>query len=88
MSFKPIQKDEDGKSWLLNDERTNGYTARHGGGCNISFADMHCEFLKWNYRTMPLMKETHDNSLKFMHHISEDNPDLDRFVRYFKGRKF
>lgn len=88
MSFKPIQKDKNGKSWLLNDERTNGYTARHGGGCNISFADMHCEFLKWNDRTMPLMKETHDNSLKFMRHISKNNPDLDYFLRCFKGRKF
>jgi prepilin-type N-terminal cleavage/methylation domain-containing protein/prepilin-type processing-associated H-X9-DG protein len=86
MGFTPIQKDEE--TWLLFDVGSNGYTARHGGGCNISFADMHCEFFKWNYRTMPLMKMFHNNSSESMRRISKDNPDLDRFLRCFKGRRF
>jgi len=50
------------KKWLINgfhpgidlkasewafDMVDNGRTARHSGGCNLSFADMHCEYWKW-----------------------------------------
>ena len=49
-------------------------TTRHNDGCNLSFADGHCEYWKWkDPRTIDLANlkiEPED--------ASENNPDLDR----------
>lgn len=35
-------------NWFIKDNRN--ITSRHAGGCNIAFADAHCEYLKWRDR--------------------------------------
>ncbi len=60
----------------------HGITARHGDGCNISFADGHTEYLKWkDQRTVDLV------NLKISEEdASKDNPDLERMISLLKGR--
>lgn len=79
LSFTPIAR-RDG-NWVLWDVHNNGYTMRHGGGCNLSFADMHCEFWRWNDRTTKMLKGKIDNKV-----ASENNPDLERMIQLFRGR--
>lgn len=59
-------------------------TARHGGGCNLSFADGHCEYRKWeDPRTVKLANWEIDPA-----NASANNPDLDRMVQLLTGRWF
>ena len=60
----------------------NIITARHNDGCNLSFADGHCEFWKWkDPRTIELANGQISESK-----ASDDNPDLERMVQIIKGR--
>ena len=57
-------------------------TARHGDGCNLSFADIHCEYLKWkDPRTVKLANWQINPD-----DASDGNPDLQRMVNLLKGR--
>ena len=59
-------------------------TARHSRGCNLSFADGHCEY--WKYRDPRTVKLAYweigpDEA-------SERNPDLERMVQLLEGRRY
>ena len=65
--------------WFASD--TRNITARHGGGCNISFADGHCDY--WKYRdprTVDLANWTIG-----LDEASVENPDLEQFVQLLWG---
>jgi prepilin-type N-terminal cleavage/methylation domain-containing protein len=65
--------------WFLSDSRN--ITARHGDGCIISLADLHCEYWKWSDpRTIRLANwEIHPTD------ASGGNRDLERMVSLLKG---
>jgi len=58
-------------------------TARHSRGCNLSFADNHCEYWKWNQKTLKLLSGEISQQ-----QASQDNPDLHRMAGLLKGRIF
>jgi len=59
----------------------NRITARHNDGCNLSFADFHCEHYKWkDSRTVKLANL--EISAK---EASDNNPDLERMINLLKG---
>jgi len=56
-------------------------TARHADGCNLSFADIHCEYWKWrDQRTVKLANRGIDPA-----DASAGNRDLQRMVRLLRG---
>jgi len=61
--------------WTL--DPTHSITARHSRGCNVSFADGHCEYLKYrDPRTVSLADlEADDRDLS-------DNPDVARIMEW------
>ncbi len=63
--------------------RSRNLTARHSGGCNIAFADDHCEY--WKYRdprTISLAEYAIEPWA-----ASDYNPDLDRMVELLRGKR-
>lgn len=65
--------------WFLSDSRN--ITARHGDGCNLSFADIHGEYWKWkDQRTVKLANWGIDPE-----DASAGNRDLQRMVRLLRG---
>jgi len=79
-SFCPIADiSAEPPEWFIRDSRN--ITARHGDGCNLSFADIHCEYWKWrDTRTVELANWEIDPS-----DASDDNADLERMVQLLKG---
>jgi prepilin-type N-terminal cleavage/methylation domain-containing protein/prepilin-type processing-associated H-X9-DG protein len=78
--FWPIDVDGGDLKWRLRSG--HNITARHGGGCNMSFADFHCEFRKWrDWRT---------EKLAYWEIKPEDatynNSDLEHIAKLLKGR--
>ena len=62
----------------------NIITARHNNGCNLSFADGHCEYWKYkDRRTVKLAVEATDRQDEI--DASVNNPDLDYMVKLLKG---
>jgi len=58
-------------------------TARHSGGCNLSFADGHCKYWKYkDQRTVKLALEETDRQDEI--DASVDNPDLDYMIEILK----
>jgi len=65
--------------WFAGDTRS--ITARHGGGCNMSFADGHCEHWKYSDpRTVDLAYWQIG-----VDDASPENTDLDKFVQLLWG---
>ena len=65
--------------WFASD--TRNITARHGEGCNMSFADGHCEYFKYrDPRTSDLA-----DWVIWPDDASPDNPDLEQFVQLLWG---
>jgi len=61
----------------------NHITARHSGGCNLSFADMHCEYWKYkDKRTVELANFALSGGVDPV----SDNPDAQRMYELFKSR--
>ena len=59
--------------WTRND-----LTLRHMNGCNLSFADLHCDYYKYkDQRTIRMINNELDGE-----NPSENNPDLKIFLRY------
>jgi prepilin-type N-terminal cleavage/methylation domain-containing protein/prepilin-type processing-associated H-X9-DG protein len=57
-------------------------TARHSDGCNLSFADGHCEYWKWkDSRTVKFANEEINSD-----EASDNNQDLERMIELLKGR--
>ncbi|MBN2136790.1 MAG: prepilin-type N-terminal cleavage/methylation domain-containing protein [Sedimentisphaerales bacterium] len=81
-SFCCVKKIDDIPPQWFN-RSTRNITARHSDGCNLSFADSHCEY--WKY-TDPRTAE-----LAYWQIGSEDaspeNADLDRFVQALWGNQ-
>ena len=85
-SFFPLwDEGTDTPKW----HKTAGHfiTARHSDGCNMSFADMHCEYWKWkDPRTIML---TNHGDVVFLsteaEEASANNPDVKRMVEVLKG---
>ncbi|HUT31088.1 MAG TPA: DUF1559 domain-containing protein [Sedimentisphaerales bacterium] len=81
-SFVPLtQIDADPLEWYCSPSRN--ITARHADGCNLSFADGHWEY--WKYedpRTVQLAKWQIDPA-----QASPDNPDLQRMAESLKGKE-
>jgi len=59
-------------------------TARHGDGCNLSFADFHCEY--WKYRDPRTIELAYWEMSP--DEASEGNVDLERMVQLLQGRRF
>jgi prepilin-type processing-associated H-X9-DG protein/prepilin-type N-terminal cleavage/methylation domain-containing protein len=60
-----------------------GMTARHGNGCNMTFADGHGEQVHWkDQRTLMLIRGTLADEWK----ASQQNPDLEYLVRVLGAR--
>ena len=56
-------------------------TARHSGGCNVSFADLHCEYRKYRDQRTVDFADWRINS----EDASLDNPDLEWIMPTLKG---
>jgi len=67
-------------SWFRRCSRN--ITARHHGGCNLSFADGHCEYFKYKDERTVDYASWMSSSKK----ASEGNVDLVRFVELLKGK--
>ena len=76
--FWPIDVSTTGVRWRSLIE--HNITARHGEGCNASFADFHCEYWKWkDARTVKLAYwEIRPNE------ASDNNLDLERMIKALK----
>jgi len=70
-----VRKDADG---II----TQIITARHGDGCNLSFADMHCEYWKYNDRRTVRLADWEEISPE---DASAGNVDLRRMVKLLRG---
>lgn len=82
-SFCPVEDVEAlPPKWFVRYSRN--ITARHGDGCNLSFADMHCEY--WKYRDRRTVKLA--NWEISSDEASAGNVDLQRMVRLLKGRRY
>lgn len=61
-------------------------TARHGRGCNMSFADGHSEPWKWqDERTIEVMQGGFSDAQ--LENYSVNNPDIPRLLTVLKGRR-
>ncbi len=79
-SFRPIDISSQAPRWHIEDG--HNITARHTDGCNMSFADYHCEYWKWkDPRTVELANWEIDSAA-----ASGNNRDLERLVESLKGR--
>lgn len=65
--------------WFLKNSRN--ISARHSNGCNVSFADFHCEY--WKYKDERTVKLAYwkINPIE----ASNENRDLERMVELLKG---
>ncbi len=55
-------------------------TARHNGGCNMSFADFHCEYFRWkDPRTVKFANREISAS-----EASDNNPDIQRLLEVLR----
>jgi prepilin-type N-terminal cleavage/methylation domain-containing protein/prepilin-type processing-associated H-X9-DG protein len=79
-SFWPVNYDNDRWQWQIH--AGHNITARHAGGCNMSFADFHCEYVRWrDFRTEKLaFWEIQADK------ASDNNPDLSRIAELLEGR--
>lgn len=59
----------------------NIITARHSNGCNLSFADGHCEFWRWKDTRTVLLANGYISESD----ASDDNADLERMVQIIKA---
>ncbi len=66
--------------WYLRNSRN--ITARHDNGCNVSFADGHCDY--WKYKDLRTAKLA--NWQIDPNEASVNNQDLDYMVQLLKGR--
>jgi len=67
--------------WFVRNSRN--ITARHSGGCNLTFADGHCEYWKYSDpRTISVANYAIDPE-----EASDYNPDLDRMIELLKGKR-
>lgn len=86
-SFSPVVDIEsDSPVWYVQenpvDVISRNITARHGDGCNLSFADIHCEYWKYrDRRTVKLADWTEISPAE----ASPGNVDLERMVRLLRG---
>jgi prepilin-type N-terminal cleavage/methylation domain-containing protein/prepilin-type processing-associated H-X9-DG protein len=80
-SFCPVKQiDAVPPEWFYRDSRN--ITARHSDGCNLSFADGHCEYFKYkDPRTVALANW----QISSDEDISQNNPDLERMVQLLTG---
>ena len=76
--FWPINVDSGGARWRLVDE--HNITARHGDGCNVSYADTHCEYWKWKDRRTVKLAYWEIGPDE----ASVDNADLERVIKALK----
>lgn len=80
-SFWPFQDITSGQpTWFFTDSRN--ITARHANGCNISFADMHVEYLKWNDRRT---ENVADWQVVCPLEASVNNKDITNLLELMKG---
>jgi prepilin-type N-terminal cleavage/methylation domain-containing protein/prepilin-type processing-associated H-X9-DG protein len=83
--YSPIKYDfwSHRKEWWSWDDpkHRQQITARHSGGCNMSFADFHCEWWRWkDPRTIKFAdREISANE------ASGDNDDIDRLLKLLRG---
>ncbi len=67
--------------WAIRDSRN--ITARHSRGCNLSFADGHCEFWKYKDRRTVDLADWKISPKD----ASDNNADLEYMIRLLRGRK-
>lgn len=77
-SFWPVDIDTSGTRWRIFDD--HNITARHADGCNASFADFHCEYVRWkDWRTVKLSFWEIEPDV-----ASNNNIDLERITRLLR----
>ena len=59
-----------------------GTTARHYGGCNMSFADLHCEY--WRYKSPQTIKLASEEITDIFE--SDNNRDMKRMIELLRGK--
>lgn len=78
-SFWPVEVDRGKLKWRLRPG--HNISARHNGGCDMSFADFHCGYWKW--------KDDRTESLAYWEidpdSASDNNRDLQRIYDLLKG---
>ena len=58
-------------------------TARHSNGANFSFADMHCEYVRYkSKKTIKMINEKISSE-----EASQNNPDLNKMTAFLRGRE-
>ena len=62
----------------------NMITARHSNGCNLSFADGHCEY--WKYKDLRTVKLANGKISEDEAGTSENNADIKRMAKLLEGR--
>lgn len=77
-SFWPVDVDTGGAMWRILDE--HNITARHSEGCNLSFADFHCE--RWRWKDARTVKLAYWEMLPDQ--ASDNNIDLERVIEALK----
>jgi prepilin-type N-terminal cleavage/methylation domain-containing protein/prepilin-type processing-associated H-X9-DG protein len=77
-------------TWGLDHRKgvaVNMITARHSDGCNLSFADGHCEY--WKYKDPRTVKMANRSPIPqyLVIEASSDNLDLRRMYKLLKGKR-
>ncbi len=86
--FQPLEIKDGEPEWNFA-RNSDGYplniiTARHSGGCNLSFADLHCEWWRWkDPRTVKFANREISAA-----EASDNNPDILRLLRLLRGNLF
>ncbi len=83
--FSPICENPLNIKWQPWDLRyLQQITARHSGGCNVFFADFHCEHWRWrNARTIDFANQQIDAD-----EASYNNADLENLAKLLKGNLY
>lgn len=86
--FWPLVRNKDHWQWRAwswpPSQSLQGMTARHRNGCNMSFADGHCEYNRWkDARTLDLIK----GHIADPYEASLNNSDLDKMVDHVMSSK-
>lgn len=85
--FYPVKKNSSGSvQWIdwNSPDYAQQITARHAGGCNMSFADAHCERWRWkDRRTVKFAAQ-----LLSADQASQDNSDIERLDKLLDGFLF
>lgn len=84
-SFFPIDyRNKQPEWWPWDSLHLQQITARHNGGCNMSFADGRCEYFRWKDRQTIRFANREISADE----ASDNNPDIERLLKLLEGHSF